>query len=47
MHLDRSADMSRDGSLRHALQVPKLFGVEVEIEGKADAVLSGLRERKP
>ena len=45
-HLDRSADMSRDSALRHALDAPKLFGVEVAIESKAEGVLSGIRQRK-
>ncbi|HXK22869.1 MAG TPA: enoyl-CoA hydratase/isomerase family protein [Myxococcota bacterium] len=38
-HLDRYADMSRDTALRHAIALPGLFGVQVGIEGKADAVL--------
>ena len=45
-HLDRSADMARDTALRHALDAPKFFGVEVAIEGKAEGVLSGIRERR-
>jgi len=36
-HLDRCADMSRDTALRHALALPRLFGTEVAIEGKAEA----------
>lgn len=44
-HLDRSVDMSRDTALRHALEVPKLFGVEAAIEGKAEAVLSANARR--
>ena len=38
-HLDHCADMSRDTSLRNTLALPRLFGIEVAIEGKADAVL--------
>ncbi len=38
-HLDRYADMSRDTALRHAIALPRLFGIDVAIEGKADAVL--------
>lgn len=45
-HLDHSLDMSRESALRHALQLPALFGVDVAIEGKADAVLGGVRARR-
>jgi hypothetical protein len=47
-HLDRSVDMSRDTALRHALDAPRMFGVEVAIEGKAEAVLgANAARRKP
>ena len=46
-HLDRYADMARDTALRHAIELPRLFGVQVGIEGKAEEVLGPNARRKP
>lgn len=35
-HLDRCEDMSRDTALRHALGMPRLFGVRSRVEGLAE-----------
>ena len=45
-HLDRYADKSRDTALRHAIALPRLFGIEVAIEGKAGAVLARSAARR-
>jgi len=44
LHLDQSEDMSRDQSLRWALELPKLIGMRTAIEERAEAALS---KRKP
>lgn len=47
-HLDRCEDMSLDESLRNALALPKLFGIELGLEGKAEGVLAktGVKRRE-
>ncbi len=44
-HLDHCADMSRDTALRNALAMPRLFGIDLAIEGKAEAVLAQVASR--
>lgn len=39
LHLDQSEDMSRDQSLRWALELPRLIEMRTAIEERADAVL--------
>jgi enoyl-CoA hydratase/carnithine racemase len=39
LHVDHSEDMSRDQSLRWALELPRLVGMRTAIEERADAVL--------
>jgi enoyl-CoA hydratase/carnithine racemase len=39
-HLDRCEDMSFDESLKNTLALPKLFGIELGLEGKAERALS-------
>jgi enoyl-CoA hydratase/carnithine racemase len=44
LHLDQSEDMSRDQSLRWALELPRLIGMRTAIEERAEAALA---KRKP
>ena len=39
-HLNRADDMTRDESIRWALELPGIMGVETAMEGKAEGVLS-------
>ena len=45
-HLNRAADMSRDESIRWALELPGILGVETAMEGKAGGVLSRTRRKE-
>jgi enoyl-CoA hydratase/carnithine racemase len=44
LHLDRTEDLTRDQSLRWALELPKVVGVKTAIEERADAVLGKRKE---
>jgi enoyl-CoA hydratase/carnithine racemase len=46
LHLDRTEDMTRDQSLRWALEVPRLVGVSTEIAQRAGAALAKTRREK-
>jgi enoyl-CoA hydratase/carnithine racemase len=44
LHLDRTEDMTREQSLRWALELPRIVGISTAIEQKADAVLARTRK---
>ena len=45
-HLNRADDMTRDESIRWALELPAILGVETAMEGKAQGVLSRTRRKE-